>query len=105
MPFCTERPSMIMTDRQHHFAFRRAIRSSPVDLFIGWHRICYSEYYALNRSGIVRQYFDRFCVHREDCVNRGIDEQCQTLQQLDERIQIRTKEKYEDDPIMHKFAF
>uniref|UniRef100_A0A158PBZ2 Activin_recp domain-containing protein n=1 Tax=Angiostrongylus cantonensis TaxID=6313 RepID=A0A158PBZ2_ANGCA len=50
--------------------------------------MCYSEYYAVNRSGTVRQYFDRFCVHREHCVNRGIDEQCQTLQQLDRRIQV-----------------
>ncbi|VDM56808.1 unnamed protein product [Angiostrongylus costaricensis] len=50
--------------------------------------MCYSEYYAVNHSGTVRQYFDRFCVHREHCVNRGIDEQCQTLQQLDKRVQV-----------------
>ncbi|KJH47618.1 hypothetical protein DICVIV_06277 [Dictyocaulus viviparus] len=50
--------------------------------------MCYSEYYAVNRSGTVRQYFDRFCVHRQHCEDRGIDEKCQTLQQLDKRVQV-----------------
>ncbi|VDO85349.1 unnamed protein product [Heligmosomoides polygyrus] len=49
--------------------------------------MCYSEYYAVNRSGSVRQYFDRFCVHQKHCIDRGIDQQCQSLEQLDKGIQ------------------
>ncbi|VDL65603.1 unnamed protein product [Nippostrongylus brasiliensis] len=37
--------------------------------------MCYSEYYALNRSGVLRQYFDRFCVHQKQCTHRGIDQE------------------------------
>ncbi|WKY03384.1 hypothetical protein Q1695_004825 [Nippostrongylus brasiliensis] len=55
--------------------------------------MCYSEYYALNRSGVLRQYFDRFCVHQKQCTHRGIDQECQSLEQLDIRIQ-RTFFKY-----------
>ncbi|VDL65693.1 unnamed protein product, partial [Nippostrongylus brasiliensis] len=50
--------------------------------------MCYSEYYALNRSGELRQYFDRFCVHQKQCTHRGIDQECQSLEQLDIRIQL-----------------
>ncbi|KAK6750255.1 hypothetical protein RB195_002319 [Necator americanus] len=50
-------------------------------------KMCYSEYYAVNRSSTVRQYFDRFCVHQKHCADRGIDQICQTLEQLDKGIQ------------------
>ncbi|PIC35209.1 hypothetical protein B9Z55_014635 [Caenorhabditis nigoni] len=48
---------------------------------------CYSEYYAVNRSGTIRQYYDRFCVHESHCLYRGIDESCPTLAQLDHKMQ------------------
>uniref|UniRef100_A0A8R1DX29 Thioredoxin domain-containing protein n=2 Tax=Caenorhabditis japonica TaxID=281687 RepID=A0A8R1DX29_CAEJA len=49
--------------------------------------MCYSEYYAVNRSGAIRQYYDRFCVHESHCLYRGIDESCPTLGQLDHKMQ------------------
>ncbi|KHJ93769.1 hypothetical protein OESDEN_06310 [Oesophagostomum dentatum] len=63
--------------------------SEPKDSreFLVLNEMCYSEYYAVNRSGTVRQYFDRFCVHHKHCLDRGIDESCQTLEQLDKGIQ------------------
>ncbi|CAB3406169.1 unnamed protein product [Caenorhabditis bovis] len=50
-------------------------------------QMCYSEYYAINRSGLIRQYYDRFCVHKSHCLYRGIDESCPTLIDLDEQMQ------------------
>ncbi|KAK6750256.1 hypothetical protein RB195_002319 [Necator americanus] len=61
-----------------HFSFQK--RASLL-------KMCYSEYYAVNRSSTVRQYFDRFCVHQKHCADRGIDQICQTLEQLDKGIQ------------------
>ncbi|CCD73078.1 DUF7773 domain-containing protein [Caenorhabditis elegans] len=53
----------------------------------GPNMMCYSEYYAVNRSGTIRQYYDRFCVHESHCLYRGIDESCPTLNQLDHKMQ------------------
>ncbi|PAV76149.1 hypothetical protein WR25_23449 [Diploscapter pachys] len=49
--------------------------------------MCYSEYYALNRSNTVRQYYDRFCVHVKHCIHRGIDANCQDYHALDKTMQ------------------
>uniref|UniRef100_A0A1I7Z7C2 Expressed conserved protein n=1 Tax=Steinernema glaseri TaxID=37863 RepID=A0A1I7Z7C2_9BILA len=49
---------------------------------------CYDEYYAFNTSeGHVRQHFDRFCVFQAHCSQRGIDNGCLSLDELDEVVQ------------------
>ncbi len=48
--------------------------------------MCYSEYYAVNASGRLAHHFDRFCAPAEHCEQRGFDENCKDVTELDEAV-------------------
>lgn len=61
--------------------------------------ICYSEYYALNTSlphQPLAHYFDRFCIHKRHCIDRGMwpeQRPCISFRQLDPVVARTFKKK------------
>ncbi|KAI6223751.1 hypothetical protein M3Y99_01428300 [Aphelenchoides fujianensis] len=87
---------MIISEGLALFCFDSGSRTTP-NLVVNCSenqslQVCYSEFYSLAKtprsSKVVNWHVDRFCVHREQCLRRGIgDGSCVNASQLDTVVQ------------------